>query len=97
LKFNITSSKRARKRSSKANRLLMEDQLSSETALHLSSHSKPEMTMLYFEEDDVVYSSSFVPFKNTILEIIFEIKNANDWDPDNDNKGSQTSMFHPRF
>jgi hypothetical protein len=27
------------------------------------------------------------PFKNTILKIIFEIKNAND------NKGSQTSRF----
>jgi len=44
------------------------------------------MTILYFEEEEEeedVYSSFLVPFKNTILEIIFEIKKAKDWDSDN--------------
>ena len=62
-----------------------------------------------FQEDDDAYSS-FVPFyassshryknknyKNTILDIIFNIKNTDDEDSDDDNKGCQTSRFQARF
>jgi hypothetical protein len=68
----------------------------------LHSYSRLKEADLYDRGSSLVKISSLYRYKNKnyinpMLDIIYEILSTNDGGSDNDDKGSQTPRFQPRF